>query len=199
MSIEQDKLIAFENAVLGETNREIQEIENELRSIEDAEMKKAQDAEYNELFVYMQQQVQDIKASYKKQITKARLTAKQDLLKYRNQMVDELFTMASDKILLFANSPAYPDYVLEKLQAALEEMPGDELTISVRAEDVSLFQAKLPAYTRITTVCEDPQNLLGGFSLINSQAGLLLNCRLQTALEDKKPQFHASCGLSVQF
>lgn len=199
MSIEQEKLIAFENAILEETNQEIEAMEQEIATYEAAEMKKAQEEEYDRFFVLMQAEVQALKAKYKKSITKAELSCKQDLLRFRNHLTDSVFEEARVQILAFTKTSGYVDFLIGQIAAALSAFPCDHAALMLRTEDASLAAAIQTACPAITAVTADKKNRLGGFCLINEEKGLLEDRTFASALEAKKPAFYASCGLTVQF
>jgi len=89
MAYNRDKLTAFENAVLEDTDSKIAELEREVRDYEQAELDKAREDEYNKMFTYMQDQVQVIKAKYRQSITKFELESKRNLLVFRNELTDQ--------------------------------------------------------------------------------------------------------------
>ncbi len=199
MSYQQDKLIAFENSILSNTTQEIDKLEQDLATYEKEELAKAKEAEYQMLFSFMQTQVQELKAKYKKIVTKETLSGKQELLLYRNALAQKIFDEAQEKMLAFTETFAYAEFLKEKLQVALQQFPCETATLLLRKEDLSLGSALQQAFPIITAVTVDPKNTLGGFSLKNEQQGLLLDQTFSSALEDKKPAFYAACDLSVQF
>lgn len=199
MSIEHDKLLAFENAILEETNREVEAMEADLQKYKEEELQKAKDEEYNRFFVYMQEQVHALKARYKKNMTKAELAGKQDLLRFRNRLTDAVFATAEARILEFSASERYPDFLIGEITAALAQFPCDAAAVSLRAEDLKLESAIRAACPTVSAVSVDKKNRLGGFCLINQEKGLLADHTFGSKLQDKRPAFYASCGLSVQF
>lgn len=199
MSVEQDKLIAFENAILEETNREVTAMEQDIADYEATEMEKARDQEYNHFFVLMQEQVRALKAKYKKNITKAELSGKQDLLRFRNQLTDEVFGEAKARIAAFTATPSYQEFLIGQVTNALAAFPCDSATVLLRTDDLSLADTLKSACPAVAAVVPDKKNKLGGFCLVNEERGLLEDRTFEAALEAKKPAFYASCGLSVQF
>ncbi len=199
MAYNQEKLQAFQEAIREETDQKIAALEEEMRAYEKTELEQAQKVEQQRLEQNKKQQAHEIEAKYMRQITRTRLTRRRSLIAARNRMVDDVFLQAAKKLAEFAASKEYPSYLQKRVTNALDEFPCETAVLTVpknQLKTAKQFAAALPA---ITEVREDPNNQLGGFCLLNEEAGILLDETFPSLLEEQRRPFLASCGLKVTF
>lgn len=199
MAYNRDKLTAFENAVLEDTDSKIAELEREVRDYEQAELDKAKEDEYNKMFTYMQDQVQVIKAKYRQAITKFELESKRNLLVFRNELTDRVFEAAKERLAAFRKTKDYEAFLTKKIKQAFAEFPCDSAVVLVNKDDLAYAAKIKAAVPGIAELEADHQNHLGGFKLVNREKGLLADETFAAALEQQKQAYYTSCGLSVHF
>lgn len=197
MSFNKDKLKAFENAILQETDQKISELEEEVREYEKREIEKAKNDDYNRMFNYMQERVQEIKHKYRQDITKYELQTKRCVFMYRNELSQKIFDEVLEKLVEFSKTEKYLDFLISKVSESLKVFPCDTAKILLTKKDIELgekIREKIPA---ITEVLADKKNQMGGFTLVNEEAGLLIDQTFKTLIEDEKQKFYSSCGMTV--
>lgn len=199
MATEQEKLRAFENAVLQETNEQIQKLEQEVQEFEKAELQKARENEYNQMFVYMQDKVRLIKNKCRQQVTKTELDAKRELLLHRNQLTQQVFDEVKKRLSDFSDSPEYPAYLTASLKAAAKEFPCENAVVRVKPDDLKYEKQIKAAFSVPITVVADPKNHLGGFILVNLEKGVLIDHSFADLMQEQLRRFYEECGLSIQF
>ena len=197
MSFNKDKLRAFENAILQETDEKISQLEEEVKEYEKREIEKAKNDDYNRMFNYMQEKVQEIKHKYRQDITRYELQTKRSIFMYRNSLAQKIFDEVSEKLVEFSNSDKYFDFIVDKLNESLKVFPCETGKILVSKKDLQLLEKIKEKVPAITDVLVDKKNHLGGFKLINEEAGLLIDQTFKTLIEDEKQKFYSSCGMTV--
>ena len=200
MSFNQDKLMAFQEAIQKETDEKIAQIEQEIKEYEATELDKVRDDAYNQMFTYMQDQVHNIQNRYKQSITKYELESKRNILLFRNKLAETVFEQVKEKLIAFAASKEYESYLLEHIQTTLKDFPCENgITICMRKEDLKYseeIQKALPCRVQIKA---DPKNHLGGFFLLNEAQGVMEDKTFSSALDDQHRYFYETCGLSIQY
>ena len=199
MAYDQKKLQAFEQAIREETDQKIAVLEQEARQYEETELQKAKQEEKARMDRCKAEQAQAVALKYRRQVTRARLDRRRSLLTARNRMVEEVFLEAARALAAFAASPEYPAHLERSVEAALREFPCEEAVLTLPEKLLPLGEALREKFSAITEVRADPQNLLGGFCLLNEANGLLLDETFETLLEEHRQPFLASCGLKVTF
>lgn len=199
MEQENQKLRAFENAIQQETEEKISSIEQEIEEYKKNQMETAKEEEYNQMFTYMQEQVHRIKGRYKQAVTKYELDTKRSLLQLRSHLADQVFEEAAQKLLAFSNSSRYLPYLIQKIKTASQEFSCETYELKVRPEDLSYESELKKALPFSFTLCEDPKNHLGGFTLIDRTHGILADYTFASLLKEEHPKFYETCGMKIEF
>ena len=120
-------------------------------------------------------------------MTREKLAAKQQLLLRRQQLAEELFAEAAERVRAFAETADYDRF----LQAALErnrEYLTSGAKILARSADIERVQ-KLAGGIPVE---EAPFIQLGGLVIVQDAERVYLDETLETRMETAKEQFYAS-------
>lgn len=196
MSYDKEKLSRFQNTVLSEADEKIQKMKEEAQEYEKSELEKTRQQEYDRIFTYMQAQVRNLEWKYRRIVTKKSLEVKREVLICRNELTEKVFAQTKEKLLQFANSAEYKDYLLNRLKTAVKDFPCNGASIAVRAEDFA-FEKDLLETSGVASVVVDKSNQLGGFCIINQQSGLLLDETLASDLIEQRQYFYQISGMTV--
>lgn len=141
-----------------------------------------------------------IKAEHQRDTQRSGAAARQDarkqLLRYRGQLLGQVFEDAKAQLQTFTQSGQYAPWLQQKLQKLAASLAaGQQGVLYLRPADmqyVPLLQQQLQGFT----AQPDEEITLGGFVL---QAGhLLYNETLDAALEEQKQKFTQTSGLYLQ-
>jgi V/A-type H+-transporting ATPase subunit E len=197
MSYNKNKLAAFEQAILAESNEKIDAIDQEIRDYEQTELAKAKDDEYNKMYEYMQRQIHEIENRYKQSLTKYELDSRRSLLLFRNELSEQVFESVREKLRAYTKTEEYGKHLILELTNAVKEFPYDDVTVLLQADDMK-FQIEIHQVLPDVVIKEDPKNHLGGFILLYEEKGVLADMTYESALQEKKKDFYQMCGLRVQ-
>lgn len=200
MSLNHDKLMAFEEAIQKETEEKIAQMEQDVKAYEESELNRVRDDAYNQMFTYMQNEVHNIQNRYRQSVTKYELEAKRNVLLFRNELAQNVFDKAEEKLISFAKSEEYRPYLLKQIEKNLKEFPcEDGVIICLRKEDLSYGEEIQKAIPCKAEIKADRKNHLGGFILINEAKGVLEDRTFAAALKEQHRYFYETCGLSIQY
>lgn len=197
MGYNKNKLVAFEQAILEESKEKINAIEQEIRDYEQTELTKAKEDEYNKMYQYMQQQVHLIQNRWKQSVTKYELDSRRELLLFRNELSEQVFRKVRERLLEYSKSEPYQRNLIARLQNAMEEFPYDSAVVLLKKDDLKL-ESEICRLLPQIVVAEDPNNHLGGFTLLYEEKGVLADLTYESALQNRKQDFSVKCGLKVQ-
>ena len=197
MSYDKEKLSRFQKTVLSEAEEKIQNIQEEAEEYKKSELEKTRQLEYDRIFTYMQTQVHNLEWKYRQVVTKKSLEAKREVLIYRNELTEKVFTQTREKLQHFAASAEYRVYLIKRLEKAVKKFPCEGAVIAVREEDLSFEKDLLKAAPSADSVVLDKSNRLGGFRLINQASGLLLDETLASDLIEQRQYFYQMSGMTV--
>ena len=124
-------------------------------------------------FDYMQDQVHLIQSDIKRQMAKAELSAKRELLLYRNQISEKVFQNVKKQLSDFAQSSDYKTYLINSIRDCINNQSLQDIKILVRQEDLDLLREN--DFTQQFAVEQDSSIRLGGFILLDKSAGMMID------------------------
>lgn len=195
MSVIDEKLQRFENIIFSDVDAKVNAtIEEADRNKENA-LSEHQEKIMDKYFDYMQDQVHLIQSDIKRQMAKAELSAKRELLLYRNQISDKVFQNVKKQLSDFAQSDDYPIYLTDSIRDCLQNQSMQDVKILVRQEDISLLQEN--DFTQQFAVEQDSSIQLGGFILLDKSAGTMIDQSFDSKLDELFSYFIQTSGLMI--
>lgn len=195
MSVIDEKLQRFENIIFSDVDAKVNAtIEEADRNKENA-LSEHQEKIMDKYFDYMQDQVHLIQSDIKRQMAKAELSAKRELLLYRNQISDKVFQNVKKQLSDFAQSDDYPTYLTDSIRDCLQNQSMQDVKILVRKEDLSLLQEN--DFTQQFAVEQDSSIQLGGFILLDKSAGTMIDQSFDSKLDELFSYFIQTSGLMI--
>ena len=182
-----ERLARFEKAVFSEVENKACEILSEVDVYKEEKLAGVQDRELQQAYQKIQQKIDEIRSGFAKSVTREKLAAKQQLLLRRQQLAEELFAEAAERVRAFAKTADYDRF----LQAALErnrEYLTSGAKILARSADIERVQ-KLAGGIPVE---EASFIQLGGLVIVQDAERVYLDETLETRMETAKEQFYAS-------
>lgn len=199
MKQELEKISAFKQAVVAETDRKIHELEHEIEVYQTEQIERVKQATYDRMFVLMQSEIQAIKAKHAHKLMRLELQNKRDLILYRNQLTENVFQLAAQVLTSFTQDPGYQPFLEEGITKCCEQLPAADMTIIVRPGDIKIAQRFAQQMSdRICGVQEDIHIKIGGFMLWSQSRGVLLDYTFDARLEQQRPIFYRDYGMTVE-
>ncbi|MBE6879473.1 MAG: ATPase [Ruminococcaceae bacterium] len=139
----------------------------------------------------------DTSIIYAKEISHRDYEARKQVLSYRNQKVNELFTKISVRIGEYTDSEKYTEKLKALLEKANTQMPFYEgCVISHSAKDEAKIKKAVDGYTAATTAV-DKTILLGGISVYYPKENIYLDLTFDSALDAERKSFAKHSELSL--
>ena len=110
MAYDNEKLQRFEQSVLMEAEKKIQEIQAETEKMKENELESTRQKEYDKMFSVMQEQVHQLQLKYRQEVTKVELDGRRELLEFRNQLTEKIFQEAEEKLQKFTDTKEYQSF-----------------------------------------------------------------------------------------
>ena len=140
MAYDNEKLQRFEQSVLMEAEKKIQEIQAETEKMKENELENTRQKEYDKMFSVMQEQVHQLQLKYRQEVTKVELDGKRELLEFRNQLTEKIFQEAEEKLQKFTDTKEYQSFLLTSIQTVAESFTGQPMIISIQEKDLPLTE-----------------------------------------------------------
>lgn len=189
MSEKKEKLQKFIAAVNGEVEMRVGEIlaeaENEKKRIISAAEEKGR----NEAEKYLDEKKRNSGRDFVREISRAELDAKREVLLYREELTEKLFSDVKGRIEAYRKTDAY----LKKLEEMLasSDISGNA-EIRLAPEDMKhadKLKKSVPSSVEIKT---DSNIRLGGLSVYFRDKGIVIDKTFDLALEEQREEFTAS-------
>ena len=194
MSVIEEKLKRFETIIFSDVDAKIRAVMDEADQHKKAALAEHREQVMDEYFDYMQKQVKEIESDVRQKISKAELDAQRELLLYRSQLSDRVFSAVKEALLRFTSSDDYSAYLSEHIRKSIEASGLGSVSILLRKEDLSLISAdRFPN----AAVSEDGSIRLGGFVLLDEESGVMVDESFDSRLEELTSYFNQTSGLSL--
>ncbi|MDD6032806.1 MAG: V-type ATP synthase subunit E family protein [Oscillospiraceae bacterium] len=191
MSVEEEKLARFRQAIFAEAEAQSAAILSEAGEYQSEKLKAASDEALEESFRRIRSRADEYRADMARRLTRERLASRHRLLRRRDELTDALFDEAADRLLSWSETPDYEALMERLLQQCGALLEGGELLI--RERDKALFERLAPG----VSLTADPMNRLGGFALRNQKQGRYLDETLAARLEQSRERFYETVSLTA--
>ncbi len=195
MSVIDEKLKRFENLIFSDVDAQINAANADIDAYRQTTLAKHREKLIDEYFFYMQDQVKQIKAQVGQQLSKEELDAQRELLHYRNELVERVFSAVRERLANYTASAKYPSYLIEHIKSSLADSPKAAYELLVRQADLPLLEeADLPS---TVTIAVDQSIQLGGFILLSQELGIMLDRSFDSGLGELVTRFNQTSGLTI--
>lgn len=124
---------------------------------------------------------------YMRDISKAELSIKKEILRHRETLTDKVFAVVEEKIIEYKKTPKYIDYLIKTL--IMMNISGN-CEIFVCPEDMKLADTLKKAVKASDVVFTADENIrLGGLSVYNKNKGTITDKTFDLAIEEQKQTF----------
>ena len=161
------------------------------------QMEKAEEDILHEAYIMIQNEIAAMKNKESREVSIVELEGRRKLLRQREEIADKIFAETAQRLLAFTRSEAYPDYLCGRVRECAAQLPDTPLVIRLKKDDQRLADSVAAASGHKTTVEESADIAIGGFILVNAQAGLLMDETIDRRLADQRDWFASASGLTL--
>lgn len=195
MSVIDEKLQRFENIIFSDVDSKVNATIEEADRYKENALSEHHEKIMDKYFDYMQDQVHLIQSDIKRQMAKAELSAKRELLLYRNQISEKVFQNVKKQLSDFAQSDDYKTYLINSIRDCINNQSLQDIKILVRQEDLDLLREN--DFTQQFAVEQDSSIRLGGFILLDKSAGMMIDQSFDSKLDELFSYFIQTSGLMI--
>lgn len=195
MSVIDEKLQRFENIIFSDVDAKVNAMIEEADHYKENALSEHHEKIMDKYFDYMQDQVHLIQSDIKRQMAKAELSAKRELLLYRNQISEKVFQNVKKQLSGFAQSDDYKTYLINSIRDCADSNSFPDAKVLVRREDLAFLQEN--NFNRHFTIEQDSSIQLGGFILLDKSAGRMIDQSFDSKLNELVSYFIQTSGLMI--
>ena len=185
----------FENIIFSDVDSKVNATIEEADRYKENALSEHHEQIMDKYFDYMQDQVHLIQSDIKRQMAKAELSAKRELLLYRNQISEKVFQNVKKQLSDFAQSSDYKTYLMNSIRDCTDSNSFPDAKILVRQEDLTFLKEN--DFNQHFTIEQDSSIRLGGFILLDKSAGMMIDQSFDSKLNELVSYFIQTSGLMI--
>ena len=193
---EKTKESKFLDAINRYSEKQTAIINREVEEYKAQKIEQATESGLRDAYELIQREIAERKAAILVEYAQKHAEIRRGLFEVRNNIADEVFARAEEKLREYTSTEEYKASVLRSAREAAGIISGCACVVRMRAEDTALaeeLRAILPCaeITAYEGIC------IGGIRIVCSEKGLELDSTLDTRLSDQRRWFAENSGLKV--
>ena len=192
-----EKASAFLEAINKYAEQQRNEIHAEVEQFKEEELKKAEIEVLTDAYTLIQKEMAQMRKEVATEISHEEMEGKKKLFLQRQEITQEVFEKAKEKLLAYTQTELYPS-LLEGYASSIAKVltkPGTILL--VKASDLAFADRIQKAYALPCEVKADDSILIGGIRGSNAEMGLVADETMDSKLEAQYEWFFANSGLTI--
>ena len=187
-------------SIVAQAEQESKELIRRANEAREKALRRFEDQIIQDMFARVQRQVADLRQETVRAASKTQEGARQGVLRRREELATQVFATVRARLYEYAKSPDYRQAMVAELAELANNtalgLDHSASTVYVREADADFgpeAQAILPG----CAVAVDNTIKNGGWKLLNTAAGLLIDETLDTRLTEQVEWFLANSGLQI--
>lgn len=192
------KLTKFMQAITAYAEEQRDAIHQEVEAFKEARLSRAEQEVLRESYVLIQKEQDEMRRTIARELSMREVQARHRLLSKRRDMMTSIFDRARQKLLEYAETPAYCDELKRSLSAMAKQLPADGTIYAVCPRDEALLAELMPLCPAGSRIEVATDIALGGLRGVNTAAGILIDDTLDSRLEQQHDWFTDHSGLTIE-
>ena len=194
---QDERVSKFVAAITKEAEEKRAQIEKDTQEYIKKELDKAENEILREAYALIQRRVAAIRSDIGRELSRAQLACRRELFQRRDEIADEVFRKAAQRIEAFVSSGDYEAFLTGSAKKAAQRLPDAAgCTVFVRPDDLKYAQALHTALGECTVEADDTIRL-GGVKVENRAGTMRADDTLDMRLRAQRAWFQENCGLTI--
>lgn len=198
MAYNKQKLLRFKEAILKEADFKIIELKKNSLNAEKIEIETSKNRKLNEIFIDMQKSIKEIKYDFEKKFSKKVLELKNEILIFRNSLIENFKKTCRKEIEKFTQTSEYENYLIEKIKKSCNNLNLTKAKLKLKRLDLK-FKDKISNLLNFETIEADDSIKMGGFKIVLEEQKILIDETLTNSLEKSFKNFNKNYELALNF
>jgi vacuolar-type H+-ATPase subunit E/Vma4 len=184
------------SSILAQAQHESKELIAKANNERDEEITKYEEQIIQEMFQKVQKQTAALRISTVKAVSSARTLAHQSVLKRREELADVVVASVRSKLIDYVRTPEYAASLKAEIASLSGRYNASASTFYLRGADMDMA-AEIEALLPGCAVKADPAIKAGGWKMLNTDAGIMIDETIDARLAAQKPWFLMNSGLRL--
>ena len=172
-------------------------LQSEVEAFREREMNAAEEEGLREAYTMIQKTMADINSRIARETSKADAASKKNIFFKRQQIEDEVFARAKEKLLAFCETEKYDALMKRSAVNISHVLKADDVVLYVRQDDMK-YKAKLKLYFGVNCEIQPTDEIeSGGMIGVSRSMGLIADETLDAKLLQQREWFYENSGLTV--
>ena len=171
-------------------------ISSEVERYKNQKIQQATEAGIKDAYELIQREIADRKTALIAEYSAKEAELRRGLFRERSRVASEVFALAEKKLIGYTATPEYKEAVIGSARKIREQIGSQSCEVYIKESDMPLAETignELPGSNVIPR--EDIR--IGGIKAFCAEAGLMLDCTLDSALKAQRGWFTENSGLEV--
>ena len=172
-------------------------LQSEVEAFREREMNAAEEEGLREAYTMIQKTMADINSRIARETSKADAASKKNIFLKRQQIEDEVFARAKEKLLAFCETEKYAALMKRSAVNISHVLKAADVVLYVRQDDMK-YKAKLKLYFGVNCEIQPTDEIeIGGMIGVSRSMGLIADETLDAKLLQQREWFYENSGLTV--
>ena len=172
-------------------------LQSEVEAFREREMNAAEEEGLREAYTMIQKTMADINSRIARETSKADAASRKNIFLKRQQIEDEVFARAKEKLLAFCETEKYAALMKRSAVNISHVLKADDVVLYVRQDDMK-YKAKLKLYFGVNCEIQPTDEIeIGGMIGVSRSMGLIADETLDAKLLQQREWFYENSGLTV--
>ncbi len=191
------KVDRFVEAIIKESEKKRQLIEQETQQIIKDEISKCEAELRRESYNYIQKRAAAIREDVGREIANRQLESRKELLLRRTEMMEEIFVRVKLRLSAFTQTPEYTQFLLRSMEKLRDTISGG-IILYVRPADVKILSEIAGSLLSDYKIEEDSSISIGGVKASDMDKKIFADDTLDIRIHSQREWFMANSGLNVE-
>lgn len=196
MTRSEQRMELIGSTILEQAQQESAEITAAAESEYTAAIEGCRDQVIDQVYTQIQGGIAAIRKANTDRLATARKQAHRALLLRRRELEESVFAAVRARLADYTATPAYRAWMLSQAESLQDAYDHTCSTLTLRPADEAIAQELQACFPGCAVALSDSVKL-GGFTLRNTAAGVLVDCTLDERLREERAWFLEHCGMKV--
>ena len=187
----------FLNAIQKYAEQQKLEMEKENEAFKAEEMERAENEGLQAAYDIIHKEMDIQKAEIARGLAKKEKESKDELFIERNRMMNEVFSLAKEKLMAYSTTKEYEEKLLSSAKEIAELFKDKNCTILINEKDLKLSDKLQNCFTAETQVKTVADIQIGGIKVYCENMAMIADETLDSKLEAQKQWFIENSALKV--
>lgn len=187
----------FLNAIQKYADQQKLDMQKEVEAFKAEEMNKAEMEGLQAAYDIIHEEMALQKAEIARDLAKKEKQSKDELYKERSRMMNEVFSLATEKLIAYAQTAEYKEKLLKDTKNIAQRFADKPCTIFIGEKDLDLSAQLQNCFAGETTVKCPKDIKIGGVKVYCESMAMIADETLDSKLEAQKQWFIENSGLKV--